>query len=168
MANIYLVGFMGTGKSAVGKQLADKKGWQFIDLDTLIEMKQRMTIADIFAKAGEAHFRRIEKKILSEVAGENNFVFACGGGIVLDKDNIRVMKSTGKMVTLEATADIILKRTRGTTHRPLLNVKDPRQRIDTLLKFRAPFYSQADYTVNTSKLTINQVTDKILQWLKEK
>ena len=168
MANIYLVGFMGTGKSAVGKQLAEKLKWQFIDLDTLIEMKQRMAITEIFTKAGEAHFRRIEKKTLAEVSGENDFVFACGGGIVLDKDNIRVMKSTGKMICLEATADAILKRTHGTAHRPLLNVKDPRQRIDTLLKFRAPFYALADYTVNTSRFSINQVTDNILKWLKEK
>ncbi|MDD4908233.1 MAG: shikimate kinase [Candidatus Omnitrophica bacterium] len=168
MGNIYLVGFMGTGKSAVGRQLAEKKEWQFIDLDNLIEMKQRMTIADIFAKAGEAHFRRIEKKTLAEVSSEDNFVFACGGGIVLDKENVRIMKSTGKVVCLDATADVILKRTRGTVHRPLLNVEDPRQRIDTLLKFRAPFYAQADHTVDTSKLSIAQVTDKILKWLKEK
>lgn len=168
MGNIYLVGFMGTGKSAAGRMLADKLGWQFIDLDTLIEMKQRMTIADIFAKAGEAGFRRIEKKMLAEVSSENDFVFACGGGIVLDKDNIRVMKSTGKMVCLDATADVILKRTKGTTHRPLLNVKDPKQRIDTLLKFRAPFYAQADHTINTSRLSIAEVVDKVLKWLNKK
>jgi len=168
MGNIYLVGFMGTGKSAVGKQLAARKNWQFLDLDELIELKQRMTISDIFAKAGEAYFRRIEKKTLAEVAQENEFVVACGGGIVLDKENIRVMKGTGTIVCLTASPSVILKRTQSSTHRPLLSVKDPSRRIETLLKFRAPFYAQADYIIDTSRLKIQEVLEKILKIINNK
>ena len=166
MGNIYLVGFMGTGKSAAGKQLATRKKWQFLDLDELIELKQRMTISDIFAKAGEAYFRRIEKKTLAEVAEESGFVVACGGGIVLDKDNIRVMKNTGTIICLTASVKEILKRTQGFKHRPLLNVKDSAKRIEMLLKFRAPFYAQADHTIDTSRLKTEQVVEKIFKMLK--
>lgn len=161
--NIYLVGFMATGKTAVGKELARKKKWQFLDLDELIELRQKRTISDIFAKEGEAYFRRIEKKILQEVSREKKFVIACGGGIVLDKDNIRIMKETGKMICLSATPEVILKRTQSYMHRPLLNVQNPKEKIEMLLKFRAPFYAQSDYTIDTSNISINEVVAKILK-----
>ena len=89
--NIYLVGFMGTGKTSVGKELAEKKKWQFVDLDELIELREKRRIADIFAKEGQPYFRKVEKKVLGEVAAQKNFVVACGGGIVTDKDNIKIM-----------------------------------------------------------------------------
>ena len=165
MNNIYLVGFMGTGKTAAGRELAKKKKWRFLDLDELIELREKRTIADIFAKEGEPYFRRIEKKALNEVAAEKKFVVVCGGGIVLDKDNIRIMKETGKMVCLSARPEVILKRTCGMNHRPLLNVDNPKEKIEILLKFRAPFYAQADCTIDTSKLAIKEVVDKIVKWI---
>jgi len=168
MNNIYLVGFMGTGKTAVGKELAKKKKWRFLNLDELIELREKRTIADIFAKEGEAYFRRIEKRVLKEVSAEKNFVVACGGGIVLDKYNIRIMKETGKMFCLSANSTVILKRTSGAIHRPLLNVKNPKEKIDLLLKFRAPFYAQADYTIDTSNISIKEVVEKIIKQIKIK
>lgn len=161
MGNIYLVGFMGTGKTAVGKELAKKKNWQFVDLDELIELKQKRTISDIFAKEGEPYFRRIESRTLKEVAREKKFVVACGGGIVINKDNIKIMKETGTVICLTAPPEIILKRTSSYTHRPLLNVKDPKKQIELLLKLRAPFYAQADKTIDTSKISVKEVVDKI-------
>lgn len=160
--NIYLIGFMGTGKTSVGKELARGKKWQFVDLDELIELKEKQVISDIFAKKGEPYFRKVEKKVLKEVVSQKNFVFACGGGIVLDKDNIRIMKETGRVICLTASPQIILKRTSGYTHRPLLNVPQPKKQVELLLKLRAPFYAQADKTIDTSKLSIEQVVKKII------
>jgi len=168
MNNIYLVGFMGTGKTAVGKALARKKKLQFVDLDELIELKEKRAISDIFAKDGEPYFRKAEKRVLKEVSKENKFVVACGGGIVLDKDNIKIMKETGIMVCLTASPQVILERTSAYTHRPLLNVKDPGKRIGLLLKMRAPYYAQADKTIDTSKISINEVVDQILKLIPKK
>ncbi len=163
MKNIYLVGFMGTGKTAVGRELAKKKKWQFLDLDELIELREKKTIPDIFAKYGEPYFRRLEKKVLKEVAAQKNFVVACGGGIVMDEKNIRIMKDSGVMICLTATPEEILKRTSGLRHRPLLNVENPKERIAFLLKLRAPFYAQADKTIDTSKSCVKDAVAKILK-----
>ncbi|MBU1726537.1 MAG: shikimate kinase [Candidatus Omnitrophica bacterium] len=163
MANIYLVGFMGTGKSAVGQELAKKKKWKFVDLDQLIEFKEKMLIADIFVNKGEPYFRRSEKKTLKEVAREKKFVVACGGGIVMDEENIKLMKESGSIVCLCASPESILKRTSGYSHRPLLNVKDPKKQIEFLLKMRAPFYAKADKTIDTSKLCVKEVVSRILK-----
>jgi shikimate kinase len=161
MKNIYLVGFMATGKTAVGKELAKKKKWQFVDLDELIELREKRTIADIFAQEGEPYFRRAETRVLKEVAKEKKFVVACGGGIVIDKDNIKVMKDTGIIICLTATPSVILKRTSGYLHRPLLNVAEPKKQIELLLKLRVPYYAQAHKTIDTSKLSVNEVAAKI-------
>ena len=166
--NIYLVGFMGTGKTSVGRQLAKEKGWSFVDLDELIELKEQRRIVDIFAKDGEPYFRKVEKKILKQVATQKKFVVACGGGVVLDKDNIKLMKKSGMVICLCATCVEILKRISGSTHRPILNVKKPRERIELLLKMRAPYYMQADKTIDTSGLSVKQVVGKISRILLKK
>lgn len=166
--NIYLVGFMGTGKTTVGKLLAEKQGWNFIDLDDLIELKEQRRIVDIFAKEGEPYFRKIEKKILKEVATQKKFVVACGGGIVLDKENIKIMKKTGKVICLCASCQAILKRVSSSTARPILNVAKPKERIELLLKMRAPYYMQADKMIDTSKLSVKQVVAKISKILTAK
>ena len=163
MSNIYLVGFMATGKTAVGKELARKKKWHFLDLDELIELREKMAIADIFTKEGEPYFRRLEKRVLKEVAKEKKFVVACGGGIVIDKENIKTMKENGIIICLSASPEVILKRTQGTSHRPLLNVSDQKKQIELLLKLRAPYYSQADKTIDTSKISVKEVVEKILK-----
>jgi len=166
--NIYLVGFMGTGKTSVGRLLAEKKVWNFIDLDELIELKEQRRIVDIFAKEGEPYFRKIEKKTLKEVATQKGFVVACGGGIVLDKDNIKLMKKTGNLICLSASTDKILKRVAASSHRPLLNVGDQRKRIELLLKMRQPYYLQADKVIDTSHLSVKQVADEIAKIVKKK
>ena len=161
--NIYLVGFMATGKTAVGKELAKQKKWQFVDLDELIALKEKRSIPDIFAKYGEPYFRRIEKQVLQEVAREKEFVVACGGGIVIDKNNIKTMKQSGMIICLTATSEAILERTAGYRHRPLLNVADPKKQIELLLKLRAPFYAQADKAIDTSKISVKEAVDKIIK-----
>jgi shikimate kinase len=161
--NIYLVGFMGTGKSAVGRELAKKKKWHFVDLDELIELKEGRTIPDIFSKKGEPYFRKLEKKALKEVSREKKFVVACGGGIVTNKDNIRIMKGSGVIICLRATPSVILKRTSKSSNRPLLNTDNPKERIGHLLKLRAPYYAMADKEVDTSKLSLKEVVSKIVK-----
>jgi len=166
--NIYLVGFMGTGKTTVGRLLAAQKKWNFIDLDELIELKEQRRIVDIFAKDGEPYFRKIEKKFLKQVSTQKKFVVACGGGIVLDKDNIKIMKKTGVLICLCANCEEILKRVSSSSHRPILNVAKPRERIELLLKLRAPYYMQADKTIDTSLLSVKQVVAKISKILAAK
>jgi len=161
--NIYLVGFMGTGKTAVGRELAKKKKWLFVDLDELIELKEKRNIADIFAQKGEPYFRRLEKQALKEVAKEKKFVVACGGGIVIDKDNIKVMQETGIVICLATEPEVILKRTSAQARRPLLNVSEPKKQIELLLKLRAPYYAQADKTIDTSRISVKEVVDKIIK-----
>ena len=163
--NIYLLGFMGTGKTSVGRALAKDKGWNFVDLDELIELKQQRRIVDIFAQEGEPYFRKIEKKFLKQVSTQKKFVVACGGGVVLDPDNIKLMKKTGMIICLCANCEEILKRVSSSSLRPILNVAKPRERIELLLKMRAPYYLQADYTIDTSHLSVKQVVVKISKML---
>jgi shikimate kinase len=168
MNNIYLVGFMGTGKTAVGKELAKKKKWRFLDLDELIELREKRTIADIFAKEGEPYFRHAEKQVLKEVAKEKKFVVACGGGVVINPDNIRTMKETGIIICLSASPQVILARTSTYRRRPLLNVADPKKQIELLLKIRAPYYAKADKTIDTSKMSLKEAVDKIIKLTSKK
>ena len=159
--NIYLVGFMGTGKTSVGRELARKKKCCFVDLDELIELREKRLIADIFALEGEPYFRCLEKQALKEVSQEKEFVIACGGGIVVARDNIKIMKDSGIIICLTASPEVILKRTSGYAHRPLLNVTNPKKQIGALLKSRAPYYARADKIIDTSKLPVGKVVEKI-------
>lgn len=163
MNNIYLVGFMGTGKTSVGKELARKKKRPFVDLDELIELREERLIADIFAKDGEPYFRRLETQVLKEVSKEKKLVVACGGGIVTNTQNIKIMKESGVIICLTASPKVILKRTSGCVHRPLLNVKEREKQVSQLLKMRAPYYAQADKTIDTSLLSLKEVVAKILK-----
>ena len=168
MDNIYLVGFMGTGKSVVGRELAKKNKCQFIDLDELIELKEKKRICDIFTKDGEPYFRRIEKKVLKEVSREKKFIVACGGGIVIDKENIQLMKKTGLIICLTATPKVIFKRVSGYKHRPKLNLAQPKKQIEFLLKLRSSYYARADKTVNTSGISVKEVVHRISKLMAHK
>ena len=163
--NIYIVGFMGTGKTAVGKQTAMQLNRKFLDLDAIIEARQNKKITQIFAQEGEAYFRSLEKQALGEVAAGKDLVVSCGGGIVIDQENIGVMKQTGVVICLSARPDVILSRTNSYSHRPLLNVDNPLKKIEELLKVRAPFYAKADYTIDSSDLKISEVVNRILDYV---
>ncbi|MBI4845464.1 MAG: shikimate kinase [Candidatus Omnitrophica bacterium] len=165
--NIALVGFMGTGKSAIGVLLSKRLKWNYVDLDELIEKKENMRITSIFSEKGEPYFRNVEKQITAEVSAREGLVIACGGGVVLDKGNILNLKKNGIIICLKASPEVILERTRGQKHRPLLNVADPKKKIEELLVQREKFYAQADYAVDTSSLAKKTVVNKILNWLRE-
>jgi len=152
---------MGTGKTSIGRQLAKIKRWRFVDLDDRIEEKEKRGIPDIFAKDGETYFRKIEKQVLKEISLGEDLVIACGGGIVIQKENIELMKATGKIICLTSSAEAILKRTSRFINRPLLNVADPKAKIESLLKERAEYYALADITVDTSSLTVKEAAEKL-------
>lgn len=168
MQDIYLVGFMGTGKTAVGRHLAKALGLELVDIDDLIVKKEGRSISDIFAQSGEPYFRKAEKEALKEISGKFRQVVDCGGGIVIDPENIATMKQSGRLVCLSARPEVILERTKRHAHRPLLNVSDPLAKIKELLEARKPYYAKADFTVDTSDLTIQHVAEKILEWYKAK
>ena len=163
MSNLILVGFMGTGKSAVGKRLAKKLDREYIDLDRKIEKEAGWTIPQIFAAEGEAGFREREGRALREVIELKNHVISTGGGVMLREENIPLLKKSGKLICLTARPDVILQRTLTTlSSRPLLVGHEPRERVEQLLKLRAPFYALADWTIDTSNKNVEQVTEEIL------
>jgi shikimate kinase len=168
-SNIALIGFMGTGKTAVGRALAKRLGKKFIELDLLIEQRARKSIPDIFQKNGEIAFRELEIEAAKRVAKDSDAVIACGGGIVLNKINIDRLRESSRIIYLTASPGAILKRTsRRKNERPLLDVPDPAMRIRELLEFRKPFYERAaDITINTSQVDINAVAEQIIEKLKE-
>lgn len=161
--NIYLVGFMGTGKSAVARLLSCNLKRETIDLDTFIEEREKRKITNIFTKDGEAYFRKVEKKLLEELSGCKDLIVSCGGGVVLDEENIKIMKENGIIICLYARPEVILKRTKGSGHRPLLNVANPKEKIEELLVLRAPFYAKADYTIDSSDIGVSTVVDFIIK-----
>ncbi len=167
--NIALIGYMGTGKTAVGQLLAEKLGLNFIELDWLIEQEAGKPIPDIFGEEGEIGFREREIEATKKVAGEKHCVIACGGGIVLNKINIDRLKEGARIVYLTASPRTILKRVSGQAgQRPLLEVEDQLKTINEMLKFRKPFYERAaEITINTSRLSIDTVAEHIIKKLKE-
>ncbi|MBI4303162.1 MAG: shikimate kinase [Chloroflexi bacterium] len=168
-SNIALIGFMGTGKTAVGQLLARKLGKKFVEMDSLIEQKAGKAIPDIFKQDGEIAFRELEIEVTKEVSKEKDSVIACGGGIVLNKINIDRLKEGAIIVYLKAAPGAILKRTaKQAGQRPLLNVDNPTQAIGDLLRFRKPFYERAaDIPINTSKLSLEAVVEQIIAKLRE-
>lgn len=167
--SIALIGFMGTGKTAVGKRLAEKLGKNFIELDELIEKKAGKSIPAIFRDEGEIRFRELEIEVVPEVAGKKNAIIACGGGIVLNKINIDRLARGCVIVRLTASPAVILKRTSGAENgRPLLAVADRTRQVTELLNFRRPYYERsAEITVNTSRLNIDTVARRIIEKVKE-
>ena len=163
--NIYLVGFMGTGKTSVGRALSKRLRLKFVDMDESIVKKEKRSINDIFDTEGEPYFRKVEKEALKEVADRVAQVVACGGGIVIDPENIEVMKKTGKIIALTARPQAILERTKKYTHRPLLNVAEPEAKIEELLRIRRPYYAKADFSIDTSDLSVKQVAQSIVRLL---
>jgi shikimate kinase len=161
MKNIVLVGFMGTGKTVVARLLAKKLKRDFLELDDMIEKKEGLAIKDIFEQKGESYFRRIEKEVVKDACQHKDVVIAAGGGVILDEENLRNLKEDGIVICLKASPDTILKRTKGLKTRPLLNVPDPEKRIAELLKQREPYYNKADLSIDTDKLSIEQIADKI-------
>lgn len=166
--NIILTGFMGTGKSRVGKELAKRLKMGYLDTDELIEQREGSTIAHIFEKKGEPYFRKVETAMVKEVSRLDRYVISTGGGVVLKEENIKALKKNSFIICLTANPEVILKRTQGTHNRPLLNEPDPGGRIEELLRIRRAHYQKADVSVDTSDISIEEVVRRIEEILRKK
>jgi len=165
--NIFLIGPMGSGKSAVGRHLARLLRFSFHDSDADIEAKTGVDIAYIFDKEGEAGFRLREKESIERLTALDGVVLATGGGAVIDSDNRRVLAERGTVVYLETSVDQQLKRTRHGRHRPLLNDTDPQEKLKELMLRRAALYKEiADLTVSTNGRRVQIVAEEIHQTLR--
>ena len=160
--NIALIGFMAVGKSAVGRNVARKLHRRFVDLDAVIEKKQGRKVREIFDSEGEGYFRRLEKQTLREVLNENRQVIATGGGVILDPDNLQLLREKCLLIGLSASPDVLLSRVGKGAKRPLLKGTDLRARIEELLEQRQSGYAQAHATVDTGGLSIEQVVERVL------
>lgn len=159
--NIILTGFMGVGKTSVGTRLAQDLGYVFVDTDTLIEAGQKMAIPSIFSKYGEAYFREIEAQIIQKVMQGESQVVSTGGGAVIWDVNREAFKKAGFVVCLTARPEVIFERIKHEVHRPLLQTADPLKKIKELLAQRAPFYAQADVSIDTSEKSVERVISEI-------
>ncbi|MDR2862673.1 MAG: shikimate kinase [Puniceicoccales bacterium] len=141
--NLFLVGFMGTGKSSLGRMLAERWKRPFLDTDALIEQQIKMGIREFFEKNGEAAFRALERECIEQWLPADGAVISCGGGLPVPEGMIERLKARGVIVCLFANPETILRRTASSTHRPLLLSEDPLGRITSLLAQREPFYMRA-------------------------
>ena len=164
-ANIVLVGFMGTGKSAVGRVIAQKLEFHFIDTDDVIEQTSKAKISDIFAEHGEDYFRDLESQAVKSVALMKNQVVATGGGVVLRSSNIDLLRTGGPIFCLNATPKAIWDRVRSSRSRPLLRGPEPLKKIEILLDKRAPYYALADHQIETTGVSVDRVADEIISYI---
>jgi shikimate kinase len=160
--NIILIGFMGAGKTTVGKALAARLQRDFVDMDVALETRAGKPIPRIFAEDGEPAFRRMERDLVVELSRQGNLVIAAGGGIVLNPDNIRDFSATGRVICLKAAADEILRRVSACSHRPLLEQGDKAERIRNLLQQRQHFYDAIPCQVDTTGKTVSEVVAEVL------
>ncbi|NTW05084.1 MAG: 3-dehydroquinate synthase [Peptococcaceae bacterium] len=170
MKNIILIGFMGTGKTTLGRVLAQKLGRTFVDTDQEIEKKLGMTVAEIFDKHGSEYFRTQEALIIKEFSSISNLVIATGGGAVLNPANVAILKKSGQTVLLCSSGEEILKRLDSTESRPLLSsARDVKSRIEELLIERESSYeAAADFKVNVDNLDKDAIAEKIIDLLPKK
>lgn len=164
--NIVLVGFMGTGKTTVGKRLAKQLNWDFIDTDVAIEEISGMSIPEIFRRHGETRFRSEEKVLVKRLLEREGCVISTGGGTPLSKENWEMLSQIGFIISLYAPIDIILERIGGSSERPLL--KAARDENERLLLSRQPIYDKADLTINTTEMNIDEVVNEILNNIKDR
>lgn len=158
--NIVLVGFMGTGKTTVGKRLAKHLNWDFIDTDAAIAEISGMNIPEIFRRHGETRFRSEEKVLVKRLLEREKCVISTGGGTPLSPENWEMLSQVGFIISLYADIDTILERIGGSSERPLL--KAGRDENERLLLSRQPIYNKADLTIDTTKISIDEVVEKIL------
>ncbi|MGA3178743.1 MAG: shikimate kinase [Verrucomicrobiota bacterium] len=147
--NLTLVGFMGAGKSTVGRIVAEQLQFDFVDTDALIESRLGTSIGDIFDREGEAAFRQYEKQEVVELAKRRRLVIAAGGGLVMDPENMASLKTHSLVVCLWASPETLWERVREQTHRPLLQGPDPPAKIREMLAARGPAYRQADVLIHS-------------------
>ena len=167
-SNIVLIGFMGCGKSSIGRRLAARLGYDFIDSDELITARAGKSITDIFAQEGEERFRERETAELQDLVGSSRIVLATGGGAVLREHNRDLLKRIGTVVWLHSDPETLFERASRNRKRPLLEVENPRTTFNTLLESRLPVYGNAcTMRVDASGLSHEQTLEEILRALEQ-
>lgn len=166
--NVVLIGFMGTGKTSIGKALSLQMSRPLVDIDSYIEKQEKKKIAEIFETRGEAYFRRIEGQVVREMSERSGLVLTTGGGAVLDEANRKALKKNGIVVALYSEPETIYRRVKDSSHRPLLKNADVMGEIQRMLEIRRPFYEEADIKLHTDNYTPKDAAKKIIDELKEK
>jgi shikimate kinase len=164
--SIVLIGFMGTGKSSVGRRLADTTGWPRYDTDAMIATALGMRITDIFSRLGQERFRAEEAAILDKLDADERAIIVTGGGAILRSENVARLKALGTVVCLTADLATLLERLGRRSNRPLLQTENPAETVEKLLQEREPLYQEAaDLTINTTALSHDQVARSIQESL---
>ncbi|MEY4812997.1 MAG: hypothetical protein RLZZ162_70 [Verrucomicrobiota bacterium] len=161
--NLYLVGFMGTGKSTVGRAVAHKLGFHMVDSDHEIERQQKKTIPEIFAQEGEAAFRAMERAFIESGHTGERTVVSCGGGLVVQPGMLGMLQSRGVVVCLHASVETILARTSRQQNRPLLVAENPEERIRTLFAQREPIYRQSGTVILTDSRPLLDIAGHVMR-----
>ena len=167
--NVILTGFMGTGKTSLGKMLATKLGRPFVDIDKKIEDEAHLSIPKIFERFGEEHFRELERAAVKELSSRRGLVISTGGGTIKDEENLRLLKNSGVMICLTTEPEEIFNRTARRGERPVLDGGGDERlaTIKKLLAERKQFYERADYTVDTTEWSPIQIVDDICKYLRQ-
>jgi len=161
--NLYLVGFMGTGKTTVGRAIAHKTGFTVLDSDQEIERAQGRTIAEIFAQSGEPAFRALEHEFIAHGHPAERTIVACGGGLVVQPGMLELLRQRGVVICLHASLETILARTARHRNRPLLEVENPEERIRTLYAAREPIYKRSGTVILTDGRPLNEIVAHVLR-----
>ena len=164
-ANLVLTGFMGVGKTTIGRMCAQRLNYEFVDTDALLEMRSNASISQLFAEKGETEFRKMESHIVAEVAAREKHVVSCGGGVPLLQANRQALRETGLVILLTAPVETLLERIGSATHRPLLQAPEEtrQERIQSLLEAREAAYKAiAHCKIDTSRYTMPQVVEHII------
>lgn len=165
MNNIVLIGFMGSGKTTVGKKLAEELEIEWLDIDTEIEKREGKPISEIFAEKGELYFREIETGYIRSLLSVQKTVISTGGGIVLKEENVALLKEIGMVIFLHADFSQIIERLKEDTTRPLLQGENREEKVMNLLEQRDPSYlSAADIIIQTTGKGVNNVVEEIISF----
>ena len=162
IVNVALIGFMGTGKTSVGRLTAELLHFDYLDTDEMIQAATGRTIAEIFSTNGERAFRELEEKTVAELTGKTRTVISAGGGLPVNPANLASLKTHALVVCLWASPAKIWERVRNQAHRPLLHDPDPQKKIHELLAAREPFYKQADILLNTESRSLREVAQQVV------
>lgn len=164
---VVLVGLMGAGKSCIGRRLASRTGLAFIDADTEIEKAAGCSVAEIFSRYGEAAFRDGERRVMTRLLADKPSILAAGGGAFMDPGTRALIRAQAISVWLRADLETLVARTKGRTHRPLLNSGDARETLTRLMDQRYPVYAEADITVDTGLDNPNLTCTRVLAAIDE-
>jgi shikimate kinase len=166
--NLYLVGFMGTGKTTVGRAVAQRLGFASLDSDHEIERQRGRTISELFATEGEAAFRQLEREFIERGHPAERAVIACGGGLVIQPGMLERLREKGVVICLHASLETILARAARQNNRPLLQVDDPAERVRVLFAERDPIYRRTGTLVLTDGRSLREVVAHVLRvWHRE-